>query len=207
MLVKLSICVIMTMECGDFMKYNNYDLEKISKYEQKRGINYAKSDGKLYKTLFIIGFISWIYMLIMAGLYLLGISLQISEGIIKGDSIFFTILTATCISLISSLLYAFVSKPATLILNMINTPIMFLSFARISIVNGSRATADVSEYDPGILGLKKIFYIRHGVPMFVVFVICLFLLIIIFREQLIKKREYKIITENAYIPQIISKDE
>lgn len=189
------------------MKYSSYDLEKITKYEQKRGINYAKSNGKLYKTLFIIGFISWIYMLIMAGLYLLGISLQISEGIIKGDNIFFTILTATFISLISPLVYAFVSKPATLILNMIDTPIMLVSFVRISLANSSRTTADVSEYDPGILGLKKMFYIRHGVPILVVFVICTFLLIIILKERFIRKKEYRIITENAYVSQIIANNE
>ena len=188
------------------MKYSENDIQMIEKYEQKRNIRYAKTGGKLYKYLFVIGFISWVYMIIMSIFYLLGKLLLISESMDKSDSVFITILTVTAILVTSPLIYAFISKFATLILNILCVPVLAAAYIKILLVGGT-SQSGVSELETGIFGVKKIFYIPHGIPMFIVFLICVLLLVIIAREYFIKKKEYKTITENSYTPQIITKDE
>lgn len=193
---------------GDEMKYNGFELSKIQTYEQKRGIKYAKADGKLYKQLAILCLLSWIYMNLMSLFYLLGRLMEITDSSGRFDNIFVTILTVTAIILMSAIIYPFVSKLIGLLINVVAIPVLAASFIRISLVSGSAGSSvsSITEYDPGVFGIKKMFFWRHGIPMFIVVAICIVMVIIIVRERIIMKKEYNAIMNNCYSSEIIAPD-
>lgn len=189
------------------MKLSSVDLEKIARYENKRGIEYAKTGGKLYNGFLIVGFLAWLYMMMMSLLYILGTFLGISSGTNSWDNDFITVLCAFAVIFFSVLIYAFKLKLPAFFANIAAIPVMAIGFINKTKVGNYSSGSDVSEYDPGFLGLKKIFFWRHGIPMLIVFVVCIVLAVIVLRERTIRKKEFNKISENEYKSQIVSDDE
>ena len=189
------------------MKLSSSDLEKIARYEKKRGIEYAKSGGKLYNGFLIVGFLAWLYMMMMSLLYILGTFLGVSSGMNSWDNDFITVLCAFAVILASVLLYAFKLKLPAFFVNIAAIPVMAIGFINKTRIGDYSSGSGVSEYDPGFLGLKKIFFWRHGIPMFIVFAVCVILVVIVLRERIILKKELNSISENEYKSQIVSDDE
>ena len=190
------------------MKFTSSELEKIAHYENRRGIQYAKSGGKLYNVFLGIGFVSWIYMMIMSLLYILGTFLSVSSGMTNFDNDFISVLSAFFVVFASMFFYVFKLKLIALFMNIASIPVMAIGFINKTRISDSYSSGSgVSEYDPGFLGLKKIFFWRHGIPMLIVFVVCLILAVIIIRERFILKKEFNKISENEYKSEILSQDE
>lgn len=191
------------------MKYSCEDLKKIYRYEEKRGIRYAKSDGKLYKFLLLFGFLSWLWMATTELLYILGKTLLISGGSGKIDNVFIALLVSLVLIALSVLFYALRLRVTAFAVSIIGGVLSVLSFARITRVGDSVSSAGgtISEFDQGYFGLRKIFYWRHGIPVLLVTVLFASLIVIIVRERRIMKREYEAITENSYDPQFTLSDE
>lgn len=190
------------------MKYNENDIKRIREFEKRRGIKYATTDGKLYKRLIIIGFIAWLYMMFMILAYLLG-SMLITEKGKLWDAGYITVFSAFIITLLTPLAYAFRFKLIALITNIITIPILAISFIRISLVDGSISSpgSEITEFDSGFLGLKKMFFWRHGIPMLTVVAIFVWLCIIVIIERKKLKFTYDRIENNEYKPQILTDDE
>jgi hypothetical protein len=55
-----------------FMKINDEILQKVSLYEEKHGIVYAKTDGSLYKTLKGLYVLAFCYTMVMNFLFVIG---------------------------------------------------------------------------------------------------------------------------------------
>ena len=191
------------------MKYSAEELKKIERYEEKRGIKYAKTGGKLYKGLFFIGILSWCYILFTSISYLIGRTFRITEGLDSIDNPFISISVTTAIALTSILIYVFRLKISYFVINIVAAVTTFISFAGICRVDDSISSAGstVSEYDEGFFGLKKIFYWRHGIPAFLMAIVFAILIFIILREKSIRKKELDIINKNSYEPQILKDDE
>lgn len=191
------------------MKYSCEDLKKIYRYEEKRGIRYAKSDGKLYKFLLLFGFLSWLWMVTFELIYILGQAFLISEGVAKFDNVFITLLVSFTVTILAILVYAFKFRVTAFAVSIVSGITSALSFARITRVGDSVSSAGgtISEFDHGYFGLRKIFYWRHGIPVLLVTVLFASLIVIIVRERRIMKREYEAITENSYDPQFTLSDE
>lgn len=191
------------------MKYSCEDLKKISRYEEKRGIKYAKSGGKLYKYLLFFGFVSWLWMVATELFFLLGKSFVISDGGERIDNVFITLLVAFAVTVLSIPVYAMRFRIAAFAASIIGGITSALSFARISVVDDSISSAGstISEFDPGYFGLKKMFYWRHGIPALLVTVLFATLIIITVRERRIMKKEYELIAGNLYSPQFASENE
>lgn len=185
------------------MKLSSDDLLKLQKYEAKRGIVYAKTKGKLYNSLLLIGFLAWLYMMFMVMLYVIGSFMLANENKNLWDNTFITAFTAFIVTLISPILFTIGFKLAAFITNIITVPVLASVFIRLTEVGGNSYSSDVSEVDFGLLGLKKLFYWRHGIPMIIVMVTFIWLAVIIIRERTIIKRELAKIANNEYEPQII----
>lgn len=192
------------------MNYSADELGKIEKYEEKRGIKYAKAGGKLYKFLAVAGIISWLYMFVMQLFYVLGKWIEIDEGLDKATPGFITLVTVMSVSVIAIILFAFknrILKSAALFAGCVTTVLSTAYFVTISKVDDSISSAGstISQYDPGFLGLKKLFYWRHGIAAILVLAIFIALIVIIIRERVIIKKEFDAISQNEYEPQFESK--
>lgn len=191
------------------MRYSESDLSKIAQYEEKRKIKYASVKGKLYERLFILGIISWAYMLFTSFSYIVGRVLTIAAGIDKRDNAFVSILVTASVCLLSILLYIFRLKIPFFAVNIAFAVANFISFAGICGVDDSVTSAGstITEYDQGYFGLKKMFYWRHGIPVILLVIIFSVLIFIIVRERIIIKKEYELISKNTYESQILSDGE
>ncbi len=187
------------------MKLNADDLQKLEKYETKRGIVYAKTGGNLYKGLLALGFISWLYMMLMVTPYVLGNFLLAGENTHLWNNTFITVFSAFIVTLITPIVFAFGLKLTAFITNIFMVSVLAVVFAKLSAVGSgaSSTSTQVTEFDFGIFGLKKLFYWRHGIPMLIVLVTFIWLVVITIRERTIVKRELSTIKNNEYEPQII----
>ena len=295
--------------CGDFMRYSSADLEKIEKYEYKRGINYIKFGDRSYNRIIAVTFLFWLYMMAMVSLYVLGfymgiryysnmvvgivvavnpseITVDIGRGVTgyiskdeyssdvnadlvnevkvndklnlmkiderEGTAIlskrlydeivgwdnlenlqykwtphYITMLVTTAVTLLTPVLYATFgiiahhSAPfklkflrpfrlALIAINAVTTPILFVQFAMISLNDGvplSGTTSEITDLSEGFLGLKRLFYLRHGIPMLFVFVLCVVLIWLYLRQRYKMKKVFERITKNEENYKIINDDE
>ncbi|MBO4693655.1 MAG: hypothetical protein J5659_04625 [Clostridia bacterium] len=185
------------------MKLSDKQLQSIYQYEKRRGINYARTSGKLYKWIFAIGFLTWIFSLIMVLLYILGSYFSTSDNKNIWTGTYITILTAYIVTLSTPIFFGSGLKLTALFINLFTLPTLMIYFMNISAVDESISSPGsvISEYDPGFLGLKKMFFLRHGVPIFITIVMATWLIIIIFRERKILSNELKAIQNREYIKQ------
>ena len=95
-----------------------------------------------------------------------------------------------------------------LIANICVLPVLAVMFVKMTLVKNSVAApgSEISEYDPGFLGIKKLFFWRHGIPMAITFVSFLIVAIIIIVEQIKTKKSYNAIANNEYTPKIVEED-
>lgn len=191
------------------MKINKSELQKIRDYEKRHGIYYATTTGKLYNGLLLAGFLVWIYMMLMALFYISGNLIIASENNIPLSNPFITILCAFSVTLVSPVFFAFKQKAVAFLINLTTLPILAMAFVKQTLTSGNSISSKygVSEFDYGLFGLRKIFYWRHGIPMFIVLVICIWLLVITARERKIIRNEFEKINNDEYRSQIISKNE
>ena len=194
---------------GDVMKYTAEDLKIISEYEKKRGIKYAKEDGKLCKWFKFLGFVAYVWMIFTSLAYILGRFITINSGMDKSGNFFVSIMVTTVVAFLSLALYFFRFKIAFFITNFVTAVITFILFAGITGVDDSITSAGstITEYDQGYFGLKRLFYWRHGIPAVLLILFFAVAVFIIFKERKILKKEFDIIKKNKYKPQIISNDE
>ena len=198
------------------MKYSAEDLKKIRVYERKNGIVYESSGNILYNRLLIIGFLAWLFMMVMLLFYTLGASILLSDKVWKFSemtagrkaSLIMTF-AGFGILLATPVLYAFKLKLTAILLNVGTVPVLFAIFVKLSLVKDSisAAASQITEYDPGFLGLKKFFFWRHGVPMLIVFVCFLWIGYITVNERVKMRRSYRRMQNDEYTPQIVKEDE
>ena len=198
------------------MKYSADDLKKIRVYEKKNGIVYESSGSILYNRLLIIGFLAWLFMMVMLLFYSLGAAILLHDKVWNwkemqtvGKAALLVNFIGFGVLLASPVFYGFKLKLTALLMNVVTVPVLFAVFVKLSLVKESitAASSSITEYDPGFLGLKKLFFWRHGIPMLIVFVCFLWVTLITINERLKLRSAYRHIQNDEYTPQIVDENE
>lgn len=168
------------------MKMYENILEKVRLYEEKRGITYAKTDGKLYIGVKALYIISLVYTFGVNLLFLLGSLL--SETVFKAlENSIYTVI-ALSVALIAAWVVMGFKKHlwAHIVAFVLNT----LACVGLGITFGRLLT--------DVIGFKAKFYYCHLVPLSLA-VLCSIILTIIAVRAIIKtQKTYKIVVENLY---------
>ncbi len=198
------------------MKYSADDLKKIRVYEKKNGIVYESSGSILYNRLLIIGFLAWLFMMVMLLFYSLGAGILLNDKVWNwkemqtvGKAALLVNFIGFGVLLASPVFYGFKLKLTALLMNVVTVPVLFAVFVKLSLVKESitAASSSITEYDPGFLGLKKLFFWRHGIPMLIVFACFLWITLITINERLKLRSAYRHIQNDEYTPQIVDENE
>lgn len=182
------------------MKLQQNILNRVRQVEEKRGIVYAKTDGKLYKTLKILYILLLVYTFIINALFVLS-NFMVYYGTDSFKGLKKPIITVICGTLcfIASLfILKFKDKIwaniTTLILNLLPSLLTVLVYANLM------------EDSLGLFGYKYSFYWRHSVPLALIAVFAIWLSVLALRANIKTKKQYKKITENLYNQYHISEE-
>lgn len=171
------------------MKKNPGILKRVYKLEEKKGTNYAKTNGILFKFLSFLYYLSAIYALLMCAFYAAGIILLNLES----NSLKLYIPQMLTVGICSAaLIAAFVLKLCkqyiiSSSLNLVASVYLILFF--IPLLKGSIT---------GFLGLPIIFYTRHFIPLFLVVVLSIWTTLIALREKFKANALYRQVEESIY---------
>ncbi len=168
-------------------------IKRVEQYEKKCEIRYAKSNGGLFKALAVICAIFTAYMLFVNTIAC--ISFLMRAGVVgeynyfgKSEIIFMlvsNILPLICIIL--NFLKNNAVKSASLIVLLIQSTYVFIRFCFIS--NDGLST----------FGFKAYFYWRHLLPFAIALLCCIWMLIIILRQEVRLRRRYRKILNDLYV--------
>lgn len=160
-------------------------LQKVRLYEEKRGIIYAKTDGKLYKTLKGVYFFAFAYTLVMNILYILGNVFSKTRFDVFKNSVY-TVAALSVVMIIALVVMHFKkylwSHIAAFILNALSSAGLVFVFAGLL---------------EGPIGYLPKFYWRHLVPLCFIVILSLWLTVIAVRAILKTQKTYKKIIENT----------
>lgn len=163
-------------------------VKRVEFLEEKYGIKYAKTDGKLYNTLKIFYLVSLIYTLAINLLYIVSMLFVSSENenyIIDKNSII-TVSVCSLFLIAGCILICTRFKIIGGIFSAIPLPLLFFAFA-VKMQDGL-----------GYFGFKASFYWRHAIPIVTLFILSVFMLIIALRSTIKFNREYKKAFDNVY---------
>lgn len=170
------------------MKLNQGVLKRVRQVEQKKGINYAKTTGKLFTSLSIIQLIAVIFAVTMNLIYILGMLLvNLESDTIK--NVLGSIITVGVCSLILIL---------SLVLKKIKIYLPSLIISSVSCVFLILLFASMMEDLTGFIGLNVSFYWRHFAPLTIVVIMSIWSTVIALRENHLLKLNYCKVEENLY---------
>lgn len=170
------------------MKINEGILKRVRILEEKRGINYAKVDGKLYTALSVLNLIAAIFALTMNIFYILGM-LLINLGTENMKNVLNPVITVSVCS--AALIAGLILKKFKLfipsaILNILPSALLIPLFASLM--------EDLN----GFLQLKTAFYWRHLAPLTIVIIMTVWITVISIREKVKLNATYRKVEENLY---------
>lgn len=161
-------------------------LQRVREIEYKRGITYAKTDGKLYKGLKICYVLSFAWIFITCTMMILGHLIIMSDGTEIDKN--FLITSSVCLGavIIGFVLQLFKQHIAGTAINTVSA--LFLIFQISSVL----------KYDLGFLGYRTDFYFYYLIPavLMIIFAVCMSVIAI--RAEIKLNRMYKKVTENLY---------
>ncbi|MGN0492992.1 MAG: hypothetical protein ACI4F7_05025 [Acutalibacteraceae bacterium] len=170
------------------MKMQESVLRRVRMIEEKNGIKYAKTDGKLYKTLRVL------YTLVF--IYTMGINLMFVAGML---------LVYGGTDKISGVLNSLISVSVCTVLILAG---YILSFFRFKLTAGIMSVApeiflipvfgSVMRDDLGVLGFTASFYWRHLIPLVGLVILMTAATVIAVRARVRTERLYKKVTDNLY---------
>lgn len=172
-------------------KYDNI-LKRVEQVEYKLGISYAKTKGKLYKTMWRIDLIGVIYLFIINALVVT--STLMNKAVGAGNNVKFNNLSII-------LICGFTLLPIVgLILSNLHFEIIgsALNIAAVPYFCYIYIKTCISSTGEGLFGLIKLFYIRHLPSMVIILITAFIMLFIAVREKIKVNRMYKRIIENLY---------
>lgn len=170
------------------MKKYEKIVKRVEFLEEKHGIKYAKTDGKLYNTLKVFYFISMIYTLGINLLFMISmifVNMENEKFILDKNSM---ITVGCCTSvLIAGLIFSFIKFNITSsVLSIIPLPMMFFCFSVLM------------RDSLGYFGYKLSFYWRHAIPIVILCALSVWMLIIALRAKIKFEKQYKKTFENVY---------
>lgn len=171
------------------MKMYDGVLKRVRQIEEKNGIKYATTDGKLYTFLKVIYILAFSWGMLMNLLFVLG-NLLLYSGTENGTRAlyYYTIPIAVCsLILITALVLCCLKKHLISgILNVVPSVVMLVLF-------GSISTDSL-----GFLGMASWYYWRHLAPLGLIIITAFFMTFIALRADYKLKKLYKKVTENLF---------
>ncbi len=170
------------------MKKYEKIINRVEYTQEKYGIKYAKTDGKLYNTLKVFYLITLIYTLGINLLFIVSmifVNMENDAFVLDKNSL----ITVGCCTLflISGLIFTFTEfKIISSILSIIPLPLMFFCFSVLM------------KDSLGYFGYKLSFYWRHAVPIVILFALSVWMLVIALRAKIKFEKQYKKTFENVY---------
>ena len=135
-------------------------LKRVRQLEEKNGIKYAKTDGKLFTSFKVINVLAFIWTVIMNFLYIAGCLLMYNFKDDKEVFLGYVIPIAVCTALliVSLVLCKFKKYLIAGVLNVVSSVVMLVLFGKLS--------AD----GLGFLGMKTMYYWRHFAPLVLIII-------------------------------------
>ncbi len=167
------------------MKMYEGVLSRVRKIEQKNGITYAKTDGKLYMAMKIIFIVSFIYAMGISLLYFAGLLLKYSDNL--GEYSKYIITPAVCTALIIVGFVLFLKKLHFTSICFTVIPAVISALFFLPLMEGEYANT-----------INPSYYWRHLAPMVLIATADLWGGIIGIRARLKTQKLYNRVTENLY---------
>lgn len=166
----------------------NYDgiLKRVRELEQKRGIVYARTDGKLCTTLKIIYLLVVIFAAVMNLFYILGMLIIRTENLKSVSDSIITVGICTAVLIAAVILNRLKLHTLSAVLTIIPAVFLIPLFAGLM--------EDIS----GFLNLNLSFYWRHFAPLSLSVITSVWISVISLREKRKINLMYKKVEENLY---------
>lgn len=163
-------------------------LTRVRTVEQKNGINYAKTDGILYKTLRVIYSVIFFYTVIINLLFIAGMFLVRygTDNFKSVKNLLISVCVCTGVMLTGYVMSFFKFKLTAGIISVLPEILLIPLF-------GS-AMKDTL----GLFGFKYSFYWRHLAPLVLLVILTVILTVIAVRARVKTEKQYKKVTENLY---------
>ena len=170
------------------MKMYESVLTRVRTVEQKNGINYAKTDGILYKTLRVIYSVIFFYTVIINLLFIAGMFLVRygTDNFKSVTNLLVSVCVCTGVMLAGYVMSFFKFKLTAGIISVLPEILLIPLF-------GS-AMKDTL----GLFGFKYSFYWRHLAPLLLLVILTVILTVIAVRARVKTEKQYKKVTENLY---------
>lgn len=164
-------------------------LKRVYELESKKGINYVSTNGKLYKGLKIFYIIAFIYTMAINALFVLAMSIVMSDVPNSSNFVNEVIFVSICSALIIAGLVVLRFKKH-LVFGLLNfIPEVFLMFMYANILR--------DDFE-GLWGLKYSYYYKHGIPLLLMALLVVGMTLVALNEQRIVNKDYKKVVENLY---------
>jgi hypothetical protein len=168
-----------------FMKINDEILQKVSLYEEKHGIVYAKTDGSLYKTLKGLYVLAFCYTMVMNFLFVIG-----------------NVMSEMRFEIFKNTVYMVLTLSAGLILSLAIISFKKYCWAHIAgfLLNTAACmglTVVYARQLEDVIGYKTSFYWRHFVPLCLMVLLNLVITVIAVRAILKFNKNCKTVIENT----------
>ena len=170
------------------MKMQESILRRVRMIEEKNGIKYAKTDGRLYKALRVISIIVFAYTMAVNLLYIVGM-LFVYLGTDSFENVLNSLISVcvcTALMIAGFILSFFRFKLAAGIISIV--PEIFLIP-----VFGTVLSDGI-----GFMGFKASFYWRHLVPLVLLIILMTATTVIALRARIKTEKQYKKVTDNLY---------
>ncbi len=170
------------------MKMESNILRRVRMIEEKNGIRYAKTDGRLYKGLHVAYSFVFVYTFFIHLLYILGMLLTYSGSDHLSHAMGSIVTVAICTALIVAgyVLSFFRFKLAAGILSVVPAALLIPFFAHIM------------EDSLGFMGYKASYYWRHFVPLVLLIVLMCWMTVLALRAKHKTKKQYQRVLDNLY---------
>ena len=165
-------------------------LKRVRMLEEKNGIKYADTEGKLYKTLKFFYILAFAYTIAINLLFVLAMIIKVDAGLAEKSDVFNYILSVSVCSLL--IIAGLILRKCKL--NLSAGIISVLPEIFLIPVYAIPLRADFE----GFLGLKYSFYWKHGVPLFLMIILMSWMTVIAVRANIKTDRMYKKVTENLF---------
>ena len=170
------------------MKMQESVLRRVRAVEEKNGIKYAKTEGKLYKTLRVIYIILFAYTMAINLFFVAGTALVYgkTDNFINVQNTVVSVCVCTAVIIAGFVLSFFRFKLAAGIISIIPEILLISVF-------GS-AMKDIT----GFMGYTVSFFWRHFIPLVLLVIIMTATTVIALRARIKTEKQYKKVMDNLY---------
>lgn len=170
------------------MKKYSGVLKRVREIEEKRGIEYARTSGKLYKGLKVVHILSASWALLMNLFFLLSLWINFAgeEKMAQLEGLVLTVAVCSLGLILGFVLTCFKINIAGAVSSLASSVMLIVTYGR--------EMSDVL----GFWGFKPSFYWRHLIPLVLAAITIIWMVIIAVRERINTNKLYKKVSEGLY---------